>query len=164
MFRSLSTLGYHDGVYSFPPGYPPIWWISPLPAARNRGTRGSAPRAAAAFPSVIDCLSRACPRLRIEHWVVAERQSQIAVRNMPGQRERYAAVPFFENEHHQLAVEIASARARGADLESMRKGQARLLFEISALVAEIRDAPATTTEDFLALPELNSQRGVGFRK
>jgi hypothetical protein len=56
-----------------------------------------------------------------------------------------------ENEHHQLAVEIASARARGADLGSMRKGQASLLLEISALVAEIRDAPATTTEDFLAL-------------
>jgi hypothetical protein len=33
----------------------------------------------------------------------------------------------------------------------MRKGQASLLLEISALVAEIRDAPATTTEDFLAL-------------
>ncbi len=30
-----------------------------------------------------------------------------------------------ENEHHQLAVEIASAGASGADLESMRKGQAR---------------------------------------
>jgi hypothetical protein len=56
-----------------------------------------------------------------------------------------------ENEHHQLAAEIDSARARGADLESMRKGQAGLLLEINALVAEIRDAPATTTEDFLAL-------------
>ena len=56
-----------------------------------------------------------------------------------------------DNEHHQLAVEIEAARARGADLGSMRKGQARLLLEISALVAEIRDAPATTTEDFLAL-------------
>jgi hypothetical protein len=33
----------------------------------------------------------------------------------------------------------------------MRQRQARLLSEISALVAEIRDAPATTTEDFLAL-------------
>jgi hypothetical protein len=33
----------------------------------------------------------------------------------------------------------------------MRERQARLLLEINALVAEIRDAPATTTEDFLAL-------------
>ena len=56
-----------------------------------------------------------------------------------------------ENEYQELAVEIDSAWARGADLESMREGQAKLLLQINALVAEIRDAPATTTEDFLAL-------------
>ena len=56
-----------------------------------------------------------------------------------------------ENEHHQLTVEIDSARARGADLKLMREEQMRLLLQINALVAEIRDAPATTTEDFLAL-------------
>ena len=56
-----------------------------------------------------------------------------------------------ENEYHELAVEVDSARARGADLEPMREGQTRLLLQINALVAEIRDAPATTTEDFLAL-------------
>ena len=56
-----------------------------------------------------------------------------------------------ENEYQELAVEIDSARARGADLEPMREGQAKLLLQINALVAEIRDAPATTTEDFLAL-------------
>jgi hypothetical protein len=56
-----------------------------------------------------------------------------------------------ENEHHELTVEIDSARARGADLEPMREGQMRLLLQINALVAEIRDAPATTTEDLLAL-------------
>jgi hypothetical protein len=33
----------------------------------------------------------------------------------------------------------------------MRERQTRLLLHINALVAEIRDAPATTTEDFLAL-------------
>ena len=56
-----------------------------------------------------------------------------------------------ENEHHELTVDIDSARARGADLDPMRGEQARLLLQINALVAEIRDAPATTTEDFLAL-------------
>jgi hypothetical protein len=56
-----------------------------------------------------------------------------------------------ENEHHELTVEIDSARARGADLEPMREGQMRLLLQINTLVCEIRDAPATTTEDFLAL-------------
>lgn len=56
-----------------------------------------------------------------------------------------------ENEHNELAVEIESARAKGADLELMREKQATLLLQINALVAEIRDAPATTTEDFLGL-------------
>jgi hypothetical protein len=33
----------------------------------------------------------------------------------------------------------------------MREHQAKLLLKINSLAAEIRDAPATTTEDFLAL-------------
>jgi hypothetical protein len=33
----------------------------------------------------------------------------------------------------------------------MRERQARLLLEINAIVAEIRDAPATTIEDFVVL-------------
>ena len=56
-----------------------------------------------------------------------------------------------EDEHHELAIAIDAARPREADLAPMRERQARLLIEIDALVAEIRDAPATTTEDFLAL-------------
>ena len=38
-----------------------------------------------------------------------------------------------------------------ADWAPMRERQARLLLEINSLVAEIRDASATTIEDFLAL-------------
>jgi apoptosis-inducing factor 3 len=42
--------------------------------------------------------------IRVEHWVVAQRQGRVAALNMLGERKEFDAVPFFWSQHYDVPI------------------------------------------------------------
>src|SRR5262249_700836 len=70
-------------------------------------------------------------RIRVEHWVVAQRQGQTAARNILGARQRFESVPFFWSNHYDFQIRYVgygSGKNRVSISGRLRDNNASALF------------------------------------
>ena len=79
-------------------------------------------------------------RIRVEHWVLAERHGQTAARNILGAREPFKAPPFFWSNHFDLQIRYVG-HGSGDDQASMsgdlKAKEASVIFRAGARVTAV---------------------------
>jgi NADPH-dependent 2,4-dienoyl-CoA reductase/sulfur reductase-like enzyme/nitrite reductase/ring-hydroxylating ferredoxin subunit len=102
-------------------------------------------------------------RVRVEHWVVAERQGQTAARNILGAREPFVAPPFFWSNHFDVAIRYVghgSGDDRATVSGDLKANDASVIFR----AADTLTAVASVGRDLENLrAELALERGEEFR-
>jgi apoptosis-inducing factor 3 len=88
--------------------------------------------------------------IRVEHWVVAERQGQTAARNILGRGEPFDAVPFFWSQHYDVAIRYVGHAERWDRLQIDGDPRARDC-EVSYFAGYRKLAVATVSRDLTNL-------------
>jgi 3-phenylpropionate/trans-cinnamate dioxygenase ferredoxin reductase subunit len=86
-------------------------------------------------------------RLRVEHWVVAERQGQVVARNMLGHRDRFDDIPFFWSAHYDKLSIRYTGHVERWDETRIDGDVMRLDCAVSYMVGGRRGAMATINRD-----------------
>lgn len=86
-------------------------------------------------------------RLRVEHWVVAERQGQVVARNMLGFRDRFDDIPFFWSQHYDTVSIRYSGHVERWDETRIDGDLMKLDCAVSYMVGGKRRAMATINRD-----------------
>ena len=101
-------------------------------------------------------------RIRVEHWVVAQRQGQTAARNILGVREPFTIAPFFWSNHFDLHIHYVGHGSGGDHANvsgDLKAREASVIFrsdgKLSAVVSIGRDRENLEAEVAL-------ERGVKF--
>jgi len=86
-------------------------------------------------------------RLRVEHWVVAERQGQVVARNMLGYRDRFDDIPFFWSAHYDNVSIQYTGHVERWDETKIEGDVMKMDCAVSYIVGGQRRAMATINRD-----------------
>jgi len=86
-------------------------------------------------------------RLRVEHWVVAERQGQVVARNMLGYRDRFDDIPFFWSAHYDKVSIQYTGHVERWDATKIDGDVMKMDCAVSYMIGGQRRAIATINRD-----------------